>query len=66
METYKIQEIFGTIFGNSIPRKDLIFRFFGYFYDDTRIYLILEYAAKGEMYKVLQVIKISLTKINSD
>jgi len=35
-------------------RHHHVLRFFGYFYDDTRIYLILEYAAKGEMYKVLQ------------
>lgn len=31
-----------------------ILRLFGYFYDETRIYLILEYAPRGEMYKVLQ------------
>ena len=27
----------------------------GYFYDATRVYLILEYAARGELYKELQV-----------
>ena len=27
---------------------------FGYFYDDKRIYLILEFAPKGELYKELQ------------
>jgi len=27
---------------------------YGYFYDETRVYLILEYAAKGELYKELQ------------
>ncbi|KAG6479315.1 hypothetical protein ZIOFF_062778 [Zingiber officinale] len=27
---------------------------YGYFYDQTRVYLILEYAAKGELYKELQ------------
>lgn len=26
---------------------------YGYFYDDKRIYLILEYAPKGELYKEL-------------
>ncbi|KAG0517371.1 hypothetical protein BDA96_09G083700 [Sorghum bicolor] len=26
---------------------------YGYFYDQTRVYLILEYAAKGELYKEL-------------
>jgi serine/threonine protein kinase len=31
-----------------------ILRLYGYFYDATRVYLILEYAAKGELYKVLQ------------
>ena len=27
---------------------------FGYFHDETRIYLILEFAPGGEMYKTLQ------------
>ena len=27
---------------------------YGYFYDETRVYLILEYAPQGELYKVLQ------------
>jgi len=35
-------------------RHPNILRLFGYFYDDTRIYLILEFAARGEMYKTLQ------------
>lgn len=35
-------------------RHPNILRLFGYFHDDTRVYLILEYAAKGELYKVLQ------------
>lgn len=26
---------------------------YGYFYDNERVYLILEYAAKGELYKEL-------------
>jgi serine/threonine protein kinase len=30
-----------------------ILRMYGYFYDDERVYLILEYAAKGEVYKEL-------------
>ena len=29
-------------------------RLYGYFYDDTRVYLILEYAPRGELYKELQ------------
>ena len=29
-------------------------RLFGYFYDDKRIYLILEFAPGGELYKTLQ------------
>ena len=32
----------------------IIFRMFGYFYDETRVYLILEFAPRGEMYKALQ------------
>ena len=39
-----------------------LFRLFGYFYDESRVYLILEYAPKGEMYKSLQVININLYK----
>jgi serine/threonine protein kinase len=31
-----------------------ILKLYGYFYDNKRVYLILEYAAKGELYKVLQ------------
>lgn len=35
-------------------RHPNILRLYGYFYDATRVYLILEYAAKGELYKELQ------------
>jgi len=35
-------------------RHPHILRLFGYFYDESRVYLILEYAPKGEMYKFLQ------------
>jgi len=35
-------------------RHPHILRLFGYFWDETRIYLILEFAARGEMYKLLQ------------
>jgi len=35
-------------------RHPNILRLYGYFYDSTRIYLILEFAAKGELYKELQ------------
>nr|KAI8762999.1 aurora kinase A-A-like; partial [Biomphalaria glabrata] len=35
-------------------RHPNILKLYGYFYDSTRIYLILEYAPKGELYKVLQ------------
>ncbi|CAG8599073.1 11848_t:CDS:2, partial [Ambispora gerdemannii] len=35
-------------------RHPNILRLFGYFYDDKRVYLILEYAAKGELYKKLR------------
>jgi len=34
-------------------RHPNILRLFGYFYDETRIYLILEFAPRGEMYKSL-------------
>ena len=32
-------------------------RLYGYFYDHSRIYLILEFAARGELYKDLQKLK---------
>ncbi|KAF0290500.1 Aurora kinase A [Amphibalanus amphitrite] len=35
-------------------RHPNILKMFGYFYDDKRIYLILEFAPKGELYKELQ------------
>lgn len=35
-------------------RHPNILRLFGYFYDDTRVFLILEYAAQGELYKHLR------------
>jgi len=35
-------------------RHPNILRLYGYFHDETRVYLILEFAAKGELYKVLQ------------
>ncbi|KAG6538707.1 hypothetical protein ZIOFF_003835 [Zingiber officinale] len=35
-------------------RHPKILRLYGYFYDQTRVYLILEYAAKGELYEELQ------------
>ncbi|KAF2348368.1 Protein kinase domain [Trinorchestia longiramus] len=31
-----------------------ILRLYGYFYDETRVYLILEYAPQGELYKHMQ------------
>lgn len=36
-------------------RHPNILRLYGYFYDNSRVYLILEYAARGELYKELQV-----------
>ncbi|MQM16957.1 hypothetical protein Taro_049920 [Colocasia esculenta] len=38
-------------------RHPNILRLYGYFYDQTRVYLILEHAAKGELYKELQKCK---------
>ncbi|KAJ1963226.1 spindle assembly checkpoint kinase [Dipsacomyces acuminosporus] len=35
-------------------RHPHILRLYGYFHDEKRVYLILEYAAHGEMYKLLQ------------
>ena len=35
-------------------RHPNILRLYGYFYDEKRVYLILEYAAKGELYKQLR------------
>jgi aurora kinase, other len=35
-------------------RHPNILRLFGYFYDETRVFLILEFAARGELYRELQ------------
>ncbi|XP_071742970.1 aurora kinase A-A-like [Lepeophtheirus salmonis] len=35
-------------------RHPHILRLYGYFYDETRVYLILEFASKGELYKLLK------------
>ena len=35
-------------------RHKNILRLYQYFWNESRIYLVLEYAAKGEMYKVLK------------
>jgi len=35
-------------------RHNSILRLFGYFYDDTRVYLILEYAQAGSVYNLLK------------
>ena len=35
-------------------RHPNIIRMFGYFWDQTRIYLIIEYAARGELFKILR------------
>eukprot|EP00270_Netrium_digitus_P015355 TRINITY_DN5365_c0_g1_i1.p1 TRINITY_DN5365_c0_g1~~TRINITY_DN5365_c0_g1_i1.p1 ORF type:complete len:363 (+),score=68.06 TRINITY_DN5365_c0_g1_i1:109-1197(+) len=35
-------------------RHKNILRLYGFFYDQTRVYLVLEYAEKGELYKQLQ------------
>jgi serine/threonine protein kinase len=35
-------------------RHPNILRLYAYFYDEKRVYLILEYAAQGELYKKLQ------------
>ncbi|GAB6019148.1 hypothetical protein CHUAL_000767 [Chamberlinius hualienensis] len=38
-------------------RHPNILRLYGYFYDDLRVYMILEYASSGELYKELQTYK---------
>ena len=39
-------------------RHPHVLRMFGYFYDETRVYLILEFAPRGEMYKVRPFMKL--------
>lgn len=39
-------------------RHPNILRLYGYFYDHDRVYLILEYAPKGELYKELCKFKV--------
>lgn len=40
--------------GGIIDRHPNILRLYGYFHDDVRVYLILEYAPRGELYKEMQ------------
>jgi serine/threonine protein kinase len=42
------------MFSHNNERHPNILRLYGYFHDETRVYLILEYAAKGELYTELQ------------
>jgi len=56
----EIQSHLRYFYWSSLSRSSLdenrhpnILRLYGYFYDDERVYLILEYAANGEMYKLL-------------
>ena len=42
-------------------RHKNILRMFGYFYDDKRIYLILEFAPQGELYKKLMKVRAVVT-----
>lgn len=46
----------------ALSRHRNILRLFGYFYDDKRIYLILEFAPGGELYKTLQKGRFSESK----
>ena len=38
----------------SSTRHPNVLRLYGWFYDDGHIYLVLEYCAKGELFKLLQ------------
>lgn len=49
--------IFNMTFGNTVSthcRHPNILRLYGYFHDASRVYLILEFAPKGELYGELQ------------
>ena len=50
----RLQSILNYFQWNFTSRHNNILRLFGYFYDESRIYLILEFAPRGEMYKFLQ------------
>lgn len=55
--TYKYYSCTNTLFRKifkSSCRHPNILRLYGYFHDVTRVYLILEYAPRGEVYKELQ------------
>ncbi|CAN6466463.1 unnamed protein product [Victoria cruziana] len=41
----------------SLLRHPNVLRLYGYFHDEERIFLILEYAARGELYKELQRVR---------
>lgn len=50
MDKYTCSEKYLNVF----CRHPNILRLYGYFHDVTRVYLILEYAPRGEVYKELQ------------
>ncbi|CAL5222807.1 g5226 [Coccomyxa viridis] len=55
LQQYKVEhQLRREIEIQSHLRHPNILRLYGYFYDDKRVFLILEYAAKGELYKELQ------------
>ncbi len=51
---YHTQTLLTLYFVCHFPRHPHILKLFGYFYDSTRVYLILEYAPRGELYKELK------------
>jgi aurora kinase, other len=40
--------------GFEVTRHPNVLRLYGYFYDEKRIFLMLEFAGKGELYKQLR------------
>ncbi|KAK9909085.1 hypothetical protein WJX75_006928 [Coccomyxa subellipsoidea] len=55
LQQYKVEhQLRREIEIQSHLRHPNILRLYGYFYDEKRVFLILEYAAKGELYKELQ------------
>lgn len=56
---HRIEEIFKFNF-----RHPNILRLYGYFHDEDRVYLVLEFAPKGNLYQQLQVVSMDYLKFN--
>ena len=49
----------------TLPDACVVLRFFGWSHDDSSIFIVLEFAAKGELYKLLKTYRAFYDRLNS-